>query len=241
MGVLFPFVSCAASLGFRCFVRLHPTMGFVTPALLFLCLSYRTAGAVEPGPTFPNGVAALVADMRDRMTSASVEHGDDAEAVAHLKNEGLVAIAEDLAYDAQSNRLATVAFAMVQARVLKLEYVGGCPRDMSGCPTLWADQSNGFCEPPESYDGLCIAADVKRLSIEQKEEFAWKCRASWPCAPSCKLDFETCPDTWDHLNGLCLAPSSYDGICSPAMIFSAFTPQKKAEWAAMCGARWPCA
>jgi CPW-WPC domain-containing protein len=216
-------------------------MGFVTPSLLSLCLTFHTSGAVEPGPTFPNGVAALVADMRDRLTSASVEHGDDAEAVAQLKTEGLDALAEDLAYDEQSNRLATVAFAMVQARVLKSEYVGGCPRDMSGCPTSWADQSSGLCEPPGDYDGLCVATDVNGLSIEQKEDFAWKCKASWPCSPSCKLDFETCPDKWDNLNGLCLAPSSYDGICSPAMMFSSFTSQQKAEWAAMCGARWPCA
>ena len=150
-------------------------------------------------------------------------------------------VAGDLADDEQSNRLATVAFAMAQARLLKSEYVGGCPRDMSGCPTLWADRSDGLCEPPQDYDGLCTAVDVAGLSIEQKEDFAWKCKASWPCAPSCKLDFATCPEAWDNLNGLCLAPSSYDGICSPAMMFTSFTLQQKAEWAAMCSARWPCA
>ena len=112
-------------------------MARATPALLLLCLAFRATCAVESGPVFPSGISALVADMRDRLTSASVEHGDDAEAVAHLKSEGLAAIANDLAYDDQSSRLATVAYAMVQARVLKLEYVGGCPRDMSGCPTLW--------------------------------------------------------------------------------------------------------
>lgn len=180
-------------------------MGLVRPACVLSCVALCAAGAVEPGPTFPNGIAGVVADMRDRMTGASVEHGDDAEAVAHLKDESLAALAEDLAYDEQSNRLAAVAFSMVQARVLKSEYVGGCPRDMSGCPTSWSDQSNGLCEPPEDYEGLCAATDVKGLSIEQKEDFAWKCRASWPCAPSCKLDFGTCPDTWENLNGLCLA------------------------------------
>ena len=206
-----------------------------------LCLTYRSVLAVESGPSFPNGVAAIVADMRDRVVSAGVEHGDDAAAIAHLKNEGLAAISEDLAYDAQSNLLATVAFALVQARVQKAEFVGGCPRDMSGCPTFWADQGNGFCEPPEDYDGLCVAIDVEGFSIEDKEAFAWKCRASWPCAPSCKLDFETCPKSWENLDGLCLAPSSYDGMCSPAMIFSSFTLHQKAEWAAMCSASWPCA
>ena len=216
-------------------------MGVVTPALLALSFTLYTARAAEIGPAFPDGVAAIVADMHARMTSASAEHGDDAEVVAKLKQDGLVAIAEDLAYDARFNQLETAAFAMVQARVLKFEYAGGCPRDMSGCPTFWADQSNGLCAPPDDYDGLCASTDVNGLSAEQKEDFAWKCRASWPCAPSCKLDFRTCPNTWDNIDGLCLAPSSYDGICSPAMMFTSFTPQQKAEWAAMCSARWPCA
>lgn len=216
-------------------------MARMTTSFLSLCLIYHPVWAVESAPTFPDGVAAVVADMRDRMTSASVEHGDDAEALAHLKSEGLAAMAEDLAYDERSNHLATVAFAMVQTRVLKSEYVGGCSRDMSGCPTLWADQGNGLCEPPEDYDGFCVAMDVGGLDGEQKEEFAWKCQASWPCAQSCKLDFETCPETWENMNGLCLAPSSYDGICSPAMVFSSFTQTQKAEWAATCGTRWPCA
>ena len=214
---------------------------FVAPTLLSLCLVVRTAGAAEPGPAFPDGVAALVADMRDRMSSASAEHVDDSEAVAKLKQEGLVTLSNYLAQDKQSDRLEAAAFAMVQARVLKLAYVGGCPRGMSGCPTSWVDKGNGVCSPPEDYDGLCAAVDVAALSREQKEDFAWQCRASWPCVPSCKLDFGTCPDTWDNLNGLCLAPSTYDGSCSPAMLFSSFTSQQKAAWAAMCSARWPCA
>lgn len=151
---------------------------FAAPTLFSLCLAVRTAGAAEPGPAFPDGVAALVADMRDRMSSASVEHVDDSEAVAKLKQEGLVALSTDLAHDEQSDRLDATAFAMVQARVLKLAYVGGCPRVMSGCPTSWADNGNGVCTPPEDYDGLCAAVDVGALSREQKEDFAWQCRAS---------------------------------------------------------------
>ena len=220
-------------------LSLCPSMGFAS-AVVSLCFTLRTCGAVESGPTFPDGIAAVVADMRDRMSSSSAGLGDDSQAVANLKQRGLDAIAEDLAQDQQSTHLETVAFAMVQSRLLKLVYVGGCPRDMSGCPTFWAEQSNGVCEPPEDYDGLCVAIDVKGLAVEEKEDFAWKCRASWPCTPSCKLDFEGCPATWQNLNGLCLAPSVYDGICSPAMLFSSFTPKQKAEWAAMCSARWPC-
>ena len=216
-------------------------MGVAAPTLVSLCLAFCSAGAADPGPAFPNGVAELLADMRNRVSSASVEHGDDSEAVAKLENEAVVDIAQDLAYDEQSSRLEITAFAMVHERVLKLAYVGGCPRDMRGCPTSWADQSDGVCEPPEDYDGLCSAIDVRGLNHEQKEDIAWKCRASWPCTSSCKLDFATCPDAWDNLDGLCLAPSTYDGTCSPAMLFASFTSQQKAEWASRCSARWPCA
>jgi len=219
----------------------HSNMGVATPALLGLCCALCAARAVDVGPVFPDGVAEIVADMHARMKSASAEHVDDADAVANLKQDGLVAIAGDLLYDSLSQQLKTAAFAMIQARLLKFEYAGGCPREMVGCPTFWADQGDGLCAPPDDYDGLCAATDVKGLSVEEKEVFAWKCKASWPCAPSCKLVFGTCPDTWQNIDGLCLAPLSYDGTCSPAMRFTSFTPQQKAEWAAMCSARWPCA
>lgn len=232
---------CSIFLASNCIVNLHSNMGFGTPALLLLCFTCHSSLAAEPGLSFPDGVAALVADMRHRMTSASAEHGDDTEAVAKLEQEGVASIAKDLAYDEQSDRLETLAFTMVQERVLKLEYVGGCPRDMSGCPTSWSDKGNGSCEPPAGYDGSCAATNVEELSVEQKEDFAWKCKASWPCMPSCKLDFGTCPDAWENLDGLCLAPSTYDGTCSPAMMFSSLSSQQKANWAAMCNARWPCA
>ena len=65
-------------------------MGFVTSALLLFCFTFRVSLGSEPGLAFPDGVAALVADMRDRLASASAEHGDDTEAVAKLKQEGIV-------------------------------------------------------------------------------------------------------------------------------------------------------
>ena len=99
-------------------------MRVVAPTLISLCLSFCGAGAAESGPAFPDGVAELLADMRDRISTASAEHGDDSEAVAKLENEAVVDIAQDLAYDEQSNRLETTAFAMVHERVLKLAYVG---------------------------------------------------------------------------------------------------------------------
>ena len=46
------------------------------------------------------------------------------------------------------------------------------------------------------------------------QEFAWKCRASWPCAPPCVKSFDGCPHKWAHQGqGLCTAPPEYAGIC----------------------------
>lgn len=126
-----------------------------------------------------------------------------------------------------------VAFAAVSEKALKLIYVGGCPRDFSGCPMGWSE-SAGVCTPPSDYAGPCAAG-----TISDKEEFAWKCRASWPCS-SCTRDYGGCPAGWTMVDGLCTAPSDYLGDCSTAMDFSPFSEKKKAEIAAMCGYSFPC-
>ena len=152
--------------------RLHSIMGFVVPMLLSMCVALSTASALESGPAFPDGVAALIADMRDRMSSSSAEHGDDSEAVANLKKQALVEISKDLADDEQATLLETTAFAMVQARVLKLAYVGGCPRDMSGCPTSWADQGSGVCDPPPKIMMACVQRLMSKGSARNREKIS---------------------------------------------------------------------
>merc|ERR1712203_634543 len=90
-------------------------------------------------------------------------------------------------------------------------------------------------------DGLCGAVDLRKLSFAEKEEFAWRCRAEFPCASSCSRNFSGCPLDWvDFGSGLCLAPVGYEGICSPATDFTTFSKVKKANWASRCGVTWPC-
>merc|ERR1712032_375465 len=132
------------------------------------------------------------------------------------------------------------AYIAVRLRILKLIHTGGCPRDMSGCPLDWEEKTGRVCEPTSNYVGRCGATDLSNYSSSAKEEFAWKCRASWPCAASCEKKVNACPLEWDNLDGLCIAPLSYDGICSPAMDFKTFSLNQKGEWAAMCGSSWPC-
>merc|ERR1712190_392580 len=64
---------------------------------------------------------------------------------------------------------------------------------MTGCPKGWADAGDNVCAPPESYDGLCGSVDVVSMANSEKEAFAKKCRASWPCAAPCAKDFSACP------------------------------------------------
>ena len=125
------------------------------------------------------------------------------------------------------------SFAAISEKAMKLIYTGGCPRDFTGCPMGWTE-SAGACTPPADYAGPCTAT-----AITDKEEFAWKCKASWPCA-SCARDYSACPEGWTMVDGLCTAPSDYSGVCSAAMDFSGFSTKKKAEIAAMCGYAFPC-
>ena len=163
---------------------------------------------------------------------------------------------------------------------MKLLHSGGCPRDVaSKCPAGWRESSvrTSFlptcrfvsrltcdvlakvtCIPPDDYNGRCGETSLVDLaSAEQKESFAWKCRAGWPCQAACKRDYSKCPKacfalvllmpclalgvslkSWSGVGQLCIAPSSYDGICSPAMDFHSYTDAEKLAWGAMCASAW---
>merc|ERR1712190_461924 len=95
---------------------------------------------------------------------------------------------------------------------------------MTGCPKGWADAGDNVCAPPESYDGLCGSVDVVSMANSEKEAFAKKCRASWPCAAPCAKDFSACPKGWDNKgSGLCAAGAEYDGICREKFVFISCT------------------
>jgi CPW-WPC domain-containing protein len=92
------------------------------------------------------------------------------------------------------------------------------------------------------YTGPCGETALGTFSAPDKEDFAWRCKASWACEDACVKDFSSCPSGWTAQGGgVCAAPSDYDGICSPSTRFETFSSLRKAEWAAMCSAKWPCA
>ena len=202
-------------------------------------LDLRERSRSVPGSAFPQGVEAVLHDLSARAGDIDELHVDDSAALSALKQDALEAVAAQLEEAGVKERLADAAYVLASAKVRKLRFVGGCPRAMRGCPVGWTARGDA-CAPPSDYEGWCGDVDVAQMSASDKEAFAWKCGASWPCE-KCLADFDGCPEGWADNAGLCVAPPEYDGICSPVMDFSTFSATRRAEWSAMCTARWPCA
>lgn len=191
--------------------------------------------AMKQAPSFPEGVDSIVSDVASTVKSADKPAGDEAAALAKLESDGKKTLEGDVASEAAATEAAEAAYAAASEQAAKLLHAGGCPRDYSGsCPSGWSE-AGGACEPAGNYNGPCAAG-----AVGNKEEFAVKCRASWPCA-ACTRDYSGCPAGWSEADGLCTAPASYKGACSTAMDFSGFGGKQKAELAAMCGYAFPCA
>ena len=155
---------------------------------VLLCLRAQF-GAAQPN--FPNGVAPIMRSID--MRAGALPMDDDKKTVAALMREGVQSLSEDLIEEGLQQDLKQSAYTRVHQHVLRKLFVGGCTRNFTGCPSGWLD-SQGSCEPPAEYTGLC--AGYKGFTAAQKETFAWKCRASWPCADACAKDFTNCPATW---------------------------------------------
>ena len=201
------------------------------------CAIFFAAVSLGAAQTFPTGVAPLLSRFRVVMDRAG---GGDEEAVASLTNAAAAELARGVARDRDSQSIAEAASAAAARDVQYLKYVGSCVRLSEGCRVNWATGAAGDCVPPAGYDGPCGATDVSQLSGAEQEEFALRCQAPWPCR-DCKTDFEGCPSGWAAVGRLCVAPTEYDGICSPVADFSEAAASSKASWSAMCAARWSCA
>lgn len=191
-------------------------------------------------PLFPGGADAVIGDVVDRVSRAEGDSAGESAALAHLKEKGVASLSAAVAQDAMDDLVFEHVRALVATKLAKQLHIGGCPRNYGGCPVGWLT-SGDACAPPDDYDGLCAAVNADTFSDAEKEAFAWKCKASWPCKAACKLDFSGCPQQWADDGGLCVAPASYDGMCSPAMQFASLSAHDKAKWASVCNARWPCA
>jgi CPW-WPC domain-containing protein len=209
--------------------------------MLLFCLPAVAATEGED-TAFPAGVRPVL----DRLAALSGKYGsdsDDQTTVQQLQQANQVKLNSAVEDQQQQVALAKAAYAKVSERVVRMKFVGGCPREFEGCPRAW-EEKGGACHPPADYEGTCGVfglPDFEGKSVEDKEAFAAECRLSWPCVAACALDFSACPRTWQSSGGSCIAPGDYQGICSTTTDFAGYSQSQKAEWASMCGATWPCA
>ena len=191
------------------------------------------------GQTFPNGIGELLAQMRAKLGQVDGMRVDNS---ASLQSLSKAAAGEAAAAADQARKVDALGSAVSSAAsraVAELKFVGGCPRVLDGCPYGWSESASGECSPPAAYNGPCAATALSSYSSSQKEQFALKCRVGWPCH-DCKTNFAGCPLGWQAVGKLCLAPETYDGMCSPVMDFGDLGGGNLARWAATCGVRWPC-
>ena len=207
--------------------RLVSNMRFVFFPVATICLAAQS---------IPIGVAPLLSKFRTLLDDAG---GAGQGVVGALTREAATELANNVVHDRRVRLLADAAAAAATRDVSMLKYTGACARTFVGCPVGWSPGAMGDCLPPASYDGPCGVTDLSEYSDAQKEEFALHCRAAWPCM-DCTTDFRGCPSGWDAAGRLCVAPSEYDGICSPVIDFFGSPDATKARWSAMCGARWRC-
>ena len=191
------------------------------------------------GQTFPNGVGELLGELRARLDDVDGLRAYNAAALQTLSKAAAEESAAEADHEREAGTLVHAVSAAARRAVAELKYVGGCPRVLDGCPYGWSASASGECTPPATYNGPCVATSLSALTPPQKEEFALKCGVGWPCR-DCKTNFAGCPIGWQAVGKLCVAPGSYDGMCSPVMEFGALRGKDLARWAAICNARWPC-
>merc|ERR1712216_1112780 len=82
------------------------------------------------------------------------------------------------------------------------------------------------------------------MGTDTKQELAQTCGFNWKCKDECEQDWsKTCPEDWHEIPlnpGLCMAPSTYAGICSFSVSTSKMTAAQKAAFAAKCAANFQC-
>jgi len=215
----------------------------MTSAGVCFFLLLQVLDSVSGNPVFPAGVDRILSNIVKTQSRVDGAIGDDVDKVDRLTQRGADNLEESLLDEAAHRDLSQIAYSKVHARLLRQLYAGGCPRTYKDCPQSWVMNASLMCQPPSDYEGLCASfslAEFDRYQVMDKESFAWKCRLSWPCISSCPKNFQSCPESWQNVEGLCVAPLTYTGICSPAIGFAHFTVNQKVEWSTLCDAPWPC-
>jgi len=119
-----------------------------------------------------------------------------------------------------------------------------CPEgvDYESCPAGWDDIGNGLCQhssPEESKCGSLV--NIKNMDVAQKQEVTRECQLRWKCKESCDRDFSaSCPEAWDFVDDLCVAPATYAGSCEYIVNTNELSQSEKQTFASRCGVSFPC-
>ena len=209
-------------------------------------LAYVSAQTVEP--VFPGNSRQAVEKVQGILDSVTrsgsnekgtaTGSGSERAVLDQLIARGKQTLVEQLLAEKQQESAAAHSYIAVKKSALKSKTLGGCARFFEVCPSGYSDQGS-YCV--NNGEGFCGTFD-KSWSNEKKAEFAWRCNADFACQSQCKTNYGvSCPETWSKsASGACIAPSSYNGICSPSTNFDEFDGEGKASWAALCDASWPC-
>ena len=151
-------------------------------AIIYCLLLVRCASAQ---PIFSDGVATVMSSLAERQARFTSPAKDDVTKVESLKTQGADRLQHDLITGMDRTELAKFAYEIVHVRMLKMKFLGGCPRNFGDCPAGWANSSK-FCEPPASYEGLCGHFALRGAPSKLVEDFAWRCKADFPCRAACE-------------------------------------------------------
>jgi len=120
-------------------------------------------------------------------------------------------------------------------------------RDYSDlCPGGWEERGgSGFCEAQDGGRTKCATSyNFAEMNIKTKQELARTCAFNWKCKASCEQDLsKPCPEDWTEvpLNpGVCVAPTTYSGICSFSVNTSHMSTAEKSAFARKCAVRFQC-
>eukprot|EP00927_Polykrikos_kofoidii_P008177 TRINITY_DN13394_c0_g1_i3.p1 TRINITY_DN13394_c0_g1~~TRINITY_DN13394_c0_g1_i3.p1 ORF type:complete len:238 (+),score=25.06 TRINITY_DN13394_c0_g1_i3:47-760(+) len=208
------------------------------------CFALDAASGLKSGggPVFPQELGHVMESLRGTFDAIQQSPNNDTALVNKLLDSAQNDLVDGLMEDSFNAEVASVADRLARDHLRWHMFAGGCPRDTTGCPSGWTIAEDGLCTPPADYDGLCGSINFAEpnLTAERKEKLSVKCRATWPCKHSCVLEYSQCPMGWSNVDGLCIAPGSYAGACSPAVDFRELDERDKAVWAAGCDAVWPC-
>ena len=212
---------CTAPLGFR---------------RLFSRVADDAAGGwrdmLNAAASHPCSPGARANGIEPRRSAASVEHGG-------------------LLRSATCSRGRALRRRITMAR-LHIEQVRPLARSRAACAG-WCGDVDARDMSPAEIEARAAGWEARLFALPRgsfEQAFSWKCKASWPCAAPCKLDFGSCPvagrrgsssargragscisQAWrSQGGGACAAPAEYNGMCRRSRRRVARRPR----WARSC-------